>query len=106
MSDQLTMSELHPRLGKLGKDELILDVRGKDEYSEGHVPGSRNISHEEVQHHVEELRKYSRVYVHCRSGGRAKMACQTLEKLGLKNLVCIGTSGMKDWQEAGFKTEK
>jgi len=106
MPKQITMVELHNQFGKIRKNELILDVRGKDEYLEGHVPGSKNIPYDEVEKHVNELKTLEQVYVHCRSGGRAQIACQTLEKFGLKNLVCVVGSGMKDWIAAGFSVEK
>src|SRR5689334_17090713 len=106
MQDQLAMAELHQKWLKLGKDELVLDVRSKDEFEEGHVPKSRNIPYDEVKNHVEELRKFSKIYVYCRVGGRAQMACQILEKEGLKNLVCVVNSGMPEWQRAGYQVDK
>lgn len=106
MREQISMAELYNRLSQLGKNEIILDVRGRDEFVDAHVPGSKNIPHTEVEKHVNELKSFARIYIHCRSGGRAQMAYQTLEKLGLKNLVCVADSGMKDWLEAGFQIEK
>lgn len=102
----ITMNELNERLGKLGKSELILDVREPDEYREAHVPGSRNIPLAEVGQHASELAKFERVYIHCRSGKRAQVAFAELESKGLKNLVCIAGGGMMDWVSAGFKFEQ
>ena len=41
-------------------DEAILDVRGRDEFDEGHVKGALNIPYTEVANHIEELKKYER----------------------------------------------
>src|SRR5690606_16687451 len=103
--DQISMNELRDLLPRIGKDELILDVRSSEEFSAGHIPGARNIPHTEVARHLQELKGFKKVYIHCRSGGRATQAFQMLSQLGLNNLVCIGGSGMKDWLEAGYPVE-
>lgn len=96
------MTELKDRLGHLGKDELILDVRTAEEFAEGHVQGSRNITHEDVADIAEELKKYKAVYIHCRSGKRAQVAVAELTKLGVNNLVCVSQGGMMEWIEKGY----
>ena len=91
---------------KLGKGEVILDVRGRDEFSEGHVPGAINIPHDEVSKRADQLRGYGKIYIHCRSGKRSQLAFADLDKQGLKNLVCISDGGMLDWEAAGFPVKK
>ena len=100
------MSDLHEHLHALESDELILDVRTPEEYAEGHIPRSKNIPHEEVVNHIEELKNFKAIYIHCRSGKRAQFAAGELQKAGLNNLVCISSSGMMDWTAAGYPTEK
>lgn len=97
-----TMHDLHAGLSTLGKNDLILDVRSREEFAEGHIAGAKNIPHDEVAPHASELKGYDRVIIHCMRGGRATMAYQALSQAGLKNLVCIGTSGMGDWLAAGY----
>ncbi|HUP55903.1 MAG TPA: rhodanese-like domain-containing protein [Bdellovibrionota bacterium] len=105
MAEDFTMQDLHERLGKLGPQELVLDVRTAQEFAEGHVKGARNIPHEEVAAHAAELKKYSKIYLHCRSGKRAGIATQALEAAGLKNIVPITTTGMMHWLEAGYPVQ-
>lgn len=100
------MSDLHRIYKQLGKNELILDVRGRDEYAEGHVPGSRNIPHDEVGRYAQELASFEKIYLHCRSGKRAQVARESLEHYGLKNIICIWNGGMLDWLEAGYEIER
>ena len=97
-----SMHDLHKVLTELKDGEVILDVRRPDEYAEGHIEGSINIPHEEVQSHVDDLKKYSRIYLHCRSGKRAQVARKALEDAGVKTVVCISNSGMLDWLESGY----
>ncbi len=99
---QISMEDLYGKLNTISKDEVILDVRTPEEFAEGHIVGAMNIDHEVVLDHVEELKRFKHVYVHCRSGGRAGRAVQALENAGLKNLVCIGNTGMLQWEAAGY----
>lgn len=103
--ESISMLDLHGRFQKLGKNELILDVREPDEFAESHVPRSRNIPHEEVQNHASELKRYDQIYVYCRAGRRAQAAVTALEAQGLRNLVCVSTGGMPDWEAAGFEVQ-
>lgn len=106
MIQTITMAELHERFLKLGKNEIILDVRTPEEFKEGHIPGALNIPHDEVMKHASELRKYDRVYVHCRSGSRVQLACYDLAGAGLTNLVPIIEGGMPEWEAGGFPVER
>ncbi|MCH8157958.1 MAG: rhodanese-like domain-containing protein, partial [Nitrospinae bacterium] len=55
---------------------------------------------------AEELKQYKTVYVHCKMGGRAKMAAEALQGTGLDNIVCVGDGGMERWAEMGWPMEK
>lgn len=102
----ISMLELKKRLETLKPGEVVLDVRTEDEYRDGHVHGSINIPHDQVASRISDLKKYSKIYIHCRSGGRAGVAFEALSRLGLSNLVCIPGSGILDWIAAGYPLEK
>jgi rhodanese-related sulfurtransferase len=103
MSDnKMTLNDFHDKHQKLGKDEVILDVRRAEEFAEGHIAGAINISHEQVLDHVEELKKYKLIYIHCKRGGRANTAYEALKGAGLNNMVCIYDAGMDAWMERGY----
>ena len=105
MVETLTIQELFEKSKILTKDELILDVRTPEEYAAGHVPGSRNISHDGIGPYAQELKSYKRVYVYCRSGGRVQFACHELFNMGLRNLAAVVNGGMPDWVSSGFPVE-
>ncbi|MBA2403288.1 MAG: rhodanese-like domain-containing protein [Bdellovibrionales bacterium] len=94
---------LHP---EMAANEVILDVRGPEEYAEGHMPNALNIPVDQVTARAEELKKFSKVYIHCKRGGRAKRAYEALGQTGLDNLVCIHDGGMDMWIENGYPVEK
>lgn len=102
----ISIKELHVKFKNLGANEMILDVRTPEEYSAGHIPGSKNISHDEVLQHLGELKKFDKIYVHCHSGGRVQMACYDLANAGLKSLVAVVDGGMPEWEICGFPVEK
>ena len=76
---------------------VILDVRTKEEYDQGHIPGAIVISHEEIAEKAEEVLtdKDQLILVYCRSGRRSKLAAEALVELGYTNIKEFG--GIIDW---------
>jgi rhodanese-related sulfurtransferase len=103
---EMNMHELKLKLPTIEPDELILDVREPEEFASGHVPGAINIPHEQVLAHKQTLAKYRVIYLYCRTGRRAIVATNALNKAGLNQIYCIGTSGILDWVSAGYPVEK
>ena len=79
------------------EDYIILDVRTREEYDEGHIPGAIVISHEEIAEKAEEVLpdKNQLILVYCRSGRRSKIAAEALVELGYTNIKEFG--GIIDW---------
>jgi sulfur dioxygenase len=102
----MTMLALAEKLPTLAAEDIVLDVRGRDEYGAGHVLGSMNIPHDEILQHVSELRQYGHLYIYCKSGGRSGFVSDLLSNMGLTNLTCISGSGMPDWVAAGLPVAK
>lgn len=75
---------------------LLLDVRGEDEYAEGHIPGSVNIPLQllPMKKGLPEDPDMP-LFVYCRSGGRSRRAVAFLEKIGYNNVKNIG--GIMNW---------
>lgn len=76
---------------------VILDVRTKEEYDEGHIKNAVLIPDYEIKERAEaELKnKDQLILVYCRSGRRSKNAAQTLVSLGYTNIKEFG--GIIDW---------
>lgn len=67
---------------------ILLDVRTKEEYEEGHIKGSINWPLDQI-----EKVNYSKdipLFVHCRSGRRSEEAKRILLELGYKKVKNIG----------------
>ena len=77
---------------------IILDVREKDEYDSGHIPGAvllpvGTIDETTAAEVIPE--KDSTVLVYCRSGNRSKTASAALAELGYTNIYEFG--GINTW---------
>ena len=79
------------------KDRIILDVRSREEYDQGHIPGAILIPDTEIEAKAAELLpdKDQLILVYCRSGRRSKLAAQSLADLGYTNIREFG--GILDW---------
>lgn len=70
-------------------NQVILDVRTKDEVQTGAFKNSIAIPLDEIEKRVKELPKDKELLVHCSTGARAEMAKAALDKAGLKSRVLI-----------------
>ena len=76
---------------------IILDVRTREEYDQGHIPGAILIPNTEIEAKAADLLpdKEQLILVYCRSGRRSKLAAQSLAALGYTNIREFG--GILDW---------
>lgn len=71
---------------------VLLDVRTKEEYAQGHVPGSINIP---LNRLAKEKIPRGPLFVYCLSGARSSQACNYLKKQGYEAENIGGISGYK-----------
>lgn len=72
-------------------DALLLDVRTPQEYSEGHIPCSRNVPLKSI----ESIRQITRrkdvpLFLYCHSGARSHEAAGILRRMGYTHVENIG----------------
>jgi len=103
----LTQDALVERIEAGDPELVVLDVRTPGEFSEGHVPGAVNISHDELESRLGELEgaRHKDVVVYCRSGRRAGVALDMLEKAGFKRTYHLEGDYL-GWTAAGRPVEK
>lgn len=75
----------------VSKDAVIVDVRSKNEFASGHVPGALNIPLEQVESEAAGLKQHAQVVVYCRSGNRSAHAKKILRGCGVENVVDAGS---------------
>ncbi len=81
--------------------EIIVDVRTVEEWNEdGHADCSVNYPLDKFESKIEELKKYDKVILVCRSGNRAGIAKAKLQSAGYtKEIENLGS-----WQNVSCKT--
>ena len=72
---------------------LIIDVRTEQEWNSGHIEGAVLIPYEQIGKSIGTVakEKSQRIYVYCRTGRRSTVAKGTLDKLGYKDVVNLGS---------------
>lgn len=85
---------------------IIIDVRAKSEYDEGHLKQTDfqyDFLTGEFQDKIEEMDKDETYYLYCRSGNRSGQAARIMKSKGFENVYNVG--GFEDLANAGFETE-
>ena len=78
-------------------DYIILDVRTREEYESGHIPGALLLPNEQIgSEQPAELPDFDMlILVYCRSGNRSKQSSRKLARLGYTAVYEFG--GIGDW---------
>jgi sulfur-carrier protein adenylyltransferase/sulfurtransferase len=85
---------------------LFLDVRERDEWDEGHIPGAVHIPRGWLESRVEQAvpDRGRAIVAYCAAGNRSAFAAKTLEELGYEDVVSL-TGGINDWKRHGYPLE-
>ncbi len=81
---------------------LILDVRQRNEFHEGHIKGALNIELGELQEHLDGLPREIPLITVCAAGMRASMAAGILQRDGRDNVQVLAESGTSAWISQGY----
>lgn len=71
---------------KKDRSIYLIDVRTKQEYDEGHLPGAINMCLYNIVDEIKRIDKNSKIILYCTSGTRSKTARDKLEKMGYENV--------------------
>jgi len=99
----MSLGELRARLESGRDDMIVLDVRERDSFEEGHIAGARLLPRGQLELRVnQELTDPTRrILVYCEFGRISTLATATLRQLGFHGAVALD-GGMKAWREAGY----
>ena len=86
-------------------EAVVIDVREKDEWDQGHIPGAIHMSRGTIELDIEEKVSdpNAMIICHCGGGGRSALAAENLQKMGYKNVRSM-EGGLKAWKAAGLPT--
>jgi rhodanese-related sulfurtransferase len=99
----MSLTELRSHIEGNSAELLILDVREREAFEQGHIPGARLLPRGQLELRVnEELPDPTRrILAYCELGQISTFAAATLRSLGFQRALALD-GGMQAWREAGF----
>jgi len=83
-------------------DVQLGDVREKDEWNAGHIPGAVHVPKSYLEQWAEDRlpEKEKTTILYCAGGVRSAMAADTLQQLGYQNVISMA-GGFNRWKDSG-----
>jgi glyoxylase-like metal-dependent hydrolase (beta-lactamase superfamily II)/rhodanese-related sulfurtransferase len=103
----MSLAEVSHRIEQGNSDLIVLDVREKDAFDAGHLPGARHLPRGQLELRVDkELPDPSvRILTYCQLGRISTLAAATLRQMGYPRAVALD-GGYDEWVKSGYRTEK
>ncbi|MDE5888568.1 MAG: rhodanese-like domain-containing protein, partial [Bacilli bacterium] len=89
---KINCSEMKEIMEKKDDNPILIDVRTKEEYEEGHLEDSINIPVDSISsiQAYDSINFDTPIIVYCRSGNRSARALEELKKIGYTNVYDLG----------------
>ena len=100
--ERMTVAELRERRD----DVQVLDVRERDEWDAGHIPGSVHVPYHDLDAIPEGIDPDRPVAAICGSGQRSAVAASLLKRLGARDVIHVVDGGVPRWQREGWPIER
>ena len=102
----MAMEEVRRRLEAPECDLLVLDVREKDAYQGGHIPGAVHVPRGQLELRIDDVLPdpTRRIVVYCEFGKISTLAAATLQNMGFGRAVALD-GGIRTWRDAGYPIE-
>lgn len=100
---EVTPETVHDqRLGEPGR--VILDVRERYEFEEGHIPGAQHLSKGFIETQIEDRipDRSTPITLYCAGGVRSLLAARALRELGYENVESM-IGGFNGWKQRGYE---
>ena len=87
-------------------DLVVLDVRERDAFDAGNIPGARHVPRGQLEIRIDQVLPdpSTRVVTCCEFGKISTLAAATMRSMGFSRTVALD-GGMKAWREAGYPLE-
>lgn len=103
---ELSLADLKKRIDA-GEKMTLVDVREKEEYRAGYIPGALSLPRGFLEMQAEQKLpdKNAKIIVYCAGGTRSAFAAKALAELGYSN-VETANPGFTRWKDSGFPVEQ
>lgn len=93
-------SDALQRMQQSGEDFSLIDVREKDESSQGTIPGAVPIPRGSLELKIDQVTtdKDRKIVCYCGGGSRSALAAYMLQRMGFKNVMSLA-GGYRGWKE-------
>jgi adenylyltransferase/sulfurtransferase len=101
---EVTAQQANDLLTNNGKSHVVLDVREKDEWREGHLEGAVSLPRGFLEIKVESAvpDKNTPIIAYCAGGVRSLLAAKIMKEMGYQNVSSMA-GGYTAWKNAGYK---
>ncbi len=102
----MSMEDVLARSAPGAAELVVLDVRERDAFDAGHIPGARHVPRGQLEIRIDQVMPdpSARVVTCCEFGKISTLAAATLRSMGFNRTVALD-GGMKAWREAGYPIE-
>jgi molybdopterin/thiamine biosynthesis adenylyltransferase/rhodanese-related sulfurtransferase len=96
---EVTVEEVHDA----PPGRTLIDVRERDEWDQGHIPGATHLSKGYIETRIEDLvsDRSTPMTLYCAAGVRSLLAAQALKSLGYEDVVSMA-GGFGAWKSHGY----
>jgi len=104
---EVSVDDTHARLQVAEKAPVVIDVRERDEYEQGFIPGSNWVPRGFLELKIEDIapERERDVIIYCAGGTRSALAARSLGELGYTNVASMA-GGFRAWKNSGFKFDR
>jgi glyoxylase-like metal-dependent hydrolase (beta-lactamase superfamily II)/rhodanese-related sulfurtransferase len=99
--ERIDVDELHERDGAV----QVLDVRERDEWEAGHIPGSLHRPYHDIDSLPDGIDPAKPVAAICMSGQRSAVAASLLKRHGAETVLHVADGGVGTWKRHGYPIE-
>ncbi len=99
---EVSVDDTHARKG-----HVLIDIRERDEYEQGYVPGAQWISRGFLEIRIEDAvpHRDTEVILYCAGGTRSALAARALGELGYSKVSSMA-GGFRAWKNAGLPFDR
>jgi sulfur-carrier protein adenylyltransferase/sulfurtransferase len=101
---EVTPQQVNELLASNGKGQVLIDVREKDEWREGHLEDAVSLPRGFLEIKVESTvpDKNKPIIAYCAGGVRSLLAAKIMKEMGYQNVASMA-GGYTAWKNAGYK---